>query len=456
MADDDYGIDDPESGGATDRRRRRGQRQPYGYVHQQLRYPCPLFEISFIGADSAEFFIAAEDDKLPLDVIGIRFYVYPAEDDPPELGSGYLEAGFVEGEGWYATATDLERDAPYKVFATYVAPRAESHECENGALDFTPGIACPDLTSPAPEQLIEFVGSVDFAWDAVAFADAYDVYIWADGDAPPVEPTETVAGTTLNYSGFTSLGTINWKVDAVVGEDTSDGCAAGIFTLLIPCPDPIAPGLGEETNPFLPVTFTWAAVEGATSYNLYVWPTGDPEPEDPTVTVAGLSYETDSLTPGTNYSWRVTAVVGSLESEGCGASTFITGDVYNLTSPPYPIIVVEGVDALQASVQKVVHLTSPMDAVDAVQAVLIDGELRPVLIQYVMEDEAVDASQAELLGGELDVVLLQYEVPDEAVDAAQAVLLEGSLQAKLIVYQNYPDEAVEASQAVLLGGVLSS
>lgn len=91
----------------------------------------------------------------------------------------------------------------------------------------------------------------------------------------------------------------------------------------VPCPTLISPANDAfilQEN----VTFSWAAVSGATSYNFYVWEEGAPEPQP--INTTSLTYST-TLEFGTNYRWRVNAVNDFGESSGC---------TYGLVFPDLP------------------------------------------------------------------------------------------------------------------------
>lgn len=72
------------------------------------------------------------------------------------------------------------------------------------------------------------------------------------------------------------------------------------------------------------VTFTWQAVDGATSYNFYLWASDAAEPTP--INTTSLTYST-TLTFGITYRWRVTAVNDFGESSGC---------TYGLAFPSLP------------------------------------------------------------------------------------------------------------------------
>jgi hypothetical protein len=83
---------------------------------------------------------------------------------------------------------------------------------------------------------------------------------------------------------------------------------------------------------------------------------------------------------------------------------------------------------------------------------LVSGDLRPVLIIYVMRPEGID-SIGSLLSGVLATVLITYVIRPEGINSS-ANLLSGALITALIVYPNYQPEGITDSGA-LLSGILA-
>lgn len=91
----------------------------------------------------------------------------------------------------------------------------------------------------------------------------------------------------------------------------------------VACPTLIEPANGAfvlQEN----VSFAWGDVNGATSYNFYLWESDAPEPQP--INTTSLSYSA-TLTFGTAYRWRVNAVNDFGESSGC---------TYGLVFPDLP------------------------------------------------------------------------------------------------------------------------
>jgi len=95
-----------------------------------------------------------------------------------------------------------------------------------------------------------------------------------------------------------------------------------------PCPSISTPINGTTLDPGeTEFTLSWSAAEGAESYAFFVWPSSDPQPDDPTGTTAALSVEVAGLTLDTEYSIKILAIGPGGTSSGCGVNTVTTQSV---------------------------------------------------------------------------------------------------------------------------------
>ncbi len=122
--------------------------------------------------------------------------------------------------------------------------------------------------------------------------------------------------------------------------------AGGGGQTLLPAPTLTAPAngaTGQSTTP----TFTWSAVNGATSYRIMVAATSNALPTDPTVgtcpscllndTTVNTSYTLNSivLNAGTNYYWQVHARSPDYFGTWSSASTFTTASAITWTGAAF-------------------------------------------------------------------------------------------------------------------------
>ncbi|HKY19577.1 MAG TPA: fibronectin type III domain-containing protein [Vicinamibacterales bacterium] len=221
-------------------------------------------------------------------------------------------------------ATGLTAGTLYHWSVDVVSGVQVSDGCVEG--DFTTlTIVCPTLVSPANNATLDDPNTVTLDWAATPGAVEYEVYFWEDGDPEPVTPTYTLAATQKTINGLEAGVTYHWRVIAVGESTSSTGCGMRTFTSDTPgCPGLQIPtegsSVGEETSTIL----LWEDVDGATSYQVFVWEDGDPQPGVPTATTVDNTYEVTGLSLGTTYHWVVNSVNGSFVTSGCASSTFST------------------------------------------------------------------------------------------------------------------------------------
>nr|MCR4737768.1 choice-of-anchor J domain-containing protein [Bacteroidales bacterium] len=107
---------------------------------------------------------------------------------------------------------------------------------------------------------------------------------------------ETPALSTTTFT----LSTVNGCDSIVTLFLTVLPSTVGDFTVMTP----------TENYPITnyPVRFTWDAVENASHYDLYVWPAGESQPQQPTASrIRGTSYSLSSLANRGAYQWFMTA-----------------------------------------------------------------------------------------------------------------------------------------------------
>ena len=94
---------------------------------------------------------------------------------------------------------------------------------------------------------------------------------------------------------------------------TQNGCDSTVILFLTVTPSTVGEFAAmTPTNNYpvsaYPIRFTWDAVENASNYDLYVWPVGEPQPQQPAVSrIRGTSYTLSSLANRSAYQWFMTA-----------------------------------------------------------------------------------------------------------------------------------------------------
>lgn len=121
-----------------------------------------------------------------------------------------------------------------------------------------------------------------------------------------------------------------------------------------------------------------------------------------------------------------------------------------LTSPPYPVSVIEAMDSTFTSVEwlDAYTINEGMDAA----FISITGDLRAPLQTYDMAEEGMDASFTSITGALINTVLLTYDMAEEGMDAS-FVSVTGELNAALIVYSDYPPEGMDSTFVSITGSL---
>ncbi|MCL2347415.1 MAG: fibronectin type III domain-containing protein, partial [Planctomycetaceae bacterium] len=176
--------------------------------------------------------------------------------------------------------------------------------------------------------------TVLLTWDAVAWAESYNVYCYDSTVAGGWRLLANVAGTSWTQGGYTPGGTYAFRVSAVNTYGVSPLSETKKATMVMPALPPAtpanvaaAPVAGKPTS----VQLTWDAVATAESYNVYRY--------DSTVVggwrllanVAGTSWTQSGYTPGGTYAFRVSAV------NPYGVSPLSETKKATMIAPPLPL-----------------------------------------------------------------------------------------------------------------------
>lgn len=209
--------------------------------------------------------------------------------------SPYVQTGLTNGFTYYYIVTAVNNDgesAPSpEVSATLLLP-------ELPGVTATPGN-----------------GRVTIAWPAVSGATSYNIY-WSTTPGVTVANGTPITGVTSPYvqSGLINGTTYYYIVTAVNGngELTPSSQVSAIPSV---APAPAAPTEVTATPANSQVTIAWAAVSGATSYNIY-WSTthGVTAANGTKITGATSPYVQPGLINDVTYYFVVTAINGNGES----------------------------------------------------------------------------------------------------------------------------------------------
>lgn len=165
--------------------------------------------------------------------------------------------------------------------------------------------------------------SVGLAWDAVAGATGYKVYVRLETDAYLPTPTATPASPQQEIISMTSGSKYVIKVHSTNG--TFDSVGAAEITITIP-----SAALGEPSSLTVAsissttANLTWTAATGASTYLIDWKRTADSTYGVP-VEQTALAFAVPNLLPATGYTFRVRARAGTTVSTGVTVTGTTTG-----------------------------------------------------------------------------------------------------------------------------------
>lgn len=169
--------------------------------------------------------------------------------------------------------------------------------------------AAPALPG-APSGLSAAPGDqkVTLAWSAAPGAASYNVYRGTASGGQSATPIATgIAGTGWVNSGLTNGTKYFYRVAAVneagVGSKSNEAFATPAGAQVPPAPTGLTATPGNAQ-----VTLAWAAVAGASSYNVFRSTTSGGQGTTPVATVSGNGWVNTGLTNNTTYYFKVAAV----------------------------------------------------------------------------------------------------------------------------------------------------
>ncbi len=219
--------------------------------------------------------------------------------------------------------------------------RVSAYKCSNGGcirideMCLTGGVPTPSCaTLSSPVNGATGIGtSTALSWAAVSGATSYDVYVGTSTTTPAL-----VGNTTTNSYTVTNLTantTYRWYVVPKNASSAATGCNSNIYsfttavTVTIPSCATLSSPVNGATGIGTSTALSWAAVSGATSYDVYFGTSTATYLTNVTTT----SYTVSNLTAGTTYRWYVVPRNSAGAASGCSTAqrTFTTATNCNQT-----------------------------------------------------------------------------------------------------------------------------
>ncbi len=143
--------------------------------------------------------------------------------------------------------------------------------------------------------------------------------------------TASTGSTSFNITGLTAGTNYEFQVQAVCSFGSGVFSASANFTTSSAQSCGTPGGLNATAVTASTATLNWAAVSGATSYNVQWRPTGTTTWSSGST--AGTSFGISSLTSGTPYEFQVQAVCGSTSGAFSASANFTTSSVQTCGTP---------------------------------------------------------------------------------------------------------------------------
>ncbi|HLP20325.1 MAG TPA: M43 family zinc metalloprotease [Chitinophagales bacterium] len=167
-----------------------------------------------------------------------------------------------------------------------------------------------------------------FTWAAVSGAVSYTVQYRATGSS--TWSTASTATNSYTANGLVAGTSYEWQVKTVCSSNSSAFTASATFNTTGTQPCALATSLTTSAITSSSATFNWAAVAGATGYNVQYRLVGAASWTSAATT--GTTYSVSGLAAVNNYEWQVQTVCASGSASFTGSALFTTAstcsDVY--------------------------------------------------------------------------------------------------------------------------------
>jgi Fibronectin type III domain len=194
-----------------------------------------------------------------------------------------------------------------------------------GAMPSAPAVPA----APAGMTATGGAGQIALSWSPVSGATAYNIYYASTSGVTTATGTKVTSATSSYILGGLAASTTCYYVVTAVnsaGESAASAEVSATTNASVPTPTaPVAPTGVTATGGVSQVSLSWAAVSGATSYNLYYSTVSGVTTANGTK-VSGVTspYVQTGLAAGTTYFYVVTAVNGAGEGAASAQASAAT------------------------------------------------------------------------------------------------------------------------------------
>jgi len=250
------------------------------------------------------------------------YNIYYATTSGVTVGNGIKIAGATSPY----VQTGLSAGTTYYYIVTAVNNVGESTASAQASATTSPA---PPAVPAAPTGVTATGGTnqVTVSWPAVSGATSYNIY-WSTASGVTITSGTKIAGATSPYvqTGLAAGTAYYYIVTAVNSSGESPASAQASTSTSAPVPVvPAAPTGVGATGGANQVTVSWAAVSGATSYNIYYsTTTGVTTANGTKITGATSPYVQTGLAASTTYYYIVTAVNSAGESAASAQASAAT------------------------------------------------------------------------------------------------------------------------------------
>jgi hypothetical protein len=241
-------------------------------------------------------------------------------------------AGASQYEVYYSTSTTMPASPAQTVSATSAAITGLAGgtyymwvkpKNANGTGAASARVSTAVLGSIGAVTLTVGSGQLTASWTSVAGAAQYEVY-YSTSTTMPASPVQTVSGTSVAISGLTN-GTTYYVWVKPKNANGAGAASTRVSAISIANIGAVTLTVGSGQ-----LTASWAAVTGATQYEVY-YSTSTTMPASPSQTVSTTSVTITGLTGGTYYVWVKPKNANGTGAASARVSTAVLGSIGAIT-----------------------------------------------------------------------------------------------------------------------------